>query len=254
MAATPSPRSLPALICTCATGITMNASCASPDRRPIDAGAAPLYGRCVSLMPVLQRQQFHREMRHRAGARGRIGQRAGFRLGERDEFLHALAPAATDARPARTDTTTPSRSACKSFTGSNGELLVYRRADGDRRIGEHQRVAVGRRLGGDFRRDVAAGARAIVDHHLLPQRLRELLRRHARDRVAAAAGGKRHAACGWRAPGIPVPAHRQRGTRERQPTSVSRDPSSRICSFACTCHAAQRRRLHQQGLARASRA
>ena len=55
-AATPSPRSLPALTWVAATGITKNASWVSPEIRLIEAGAAPLYGKCwILTSPVLSR-------------------------------------------------------------------------------------------------------------------------------------------------------------------------------------------------------
>ena len=54
-AATPRPRSFPALTWTCATGITRKATCVSPEITLIDAGAAPLYGRCWARIPVRSR-------------------------------------------------------------------------------------------------------------------------------------------------------------------------------------------------------
>ncbi|KAG1388018.1 hypothetical protein G6F59_016140 [Rhizopus arrhizus] len=46
---------------------------------------------------------------------------------------------------------------------------------------QHQRVAVGLRLGDLVRADVAGGARAVLDDHRLAQRARQYLRQHAAD-------------------------------------------------------------------------
>ena len=56
---------------------------------------------------------------------------------------------------------------------------------------EKQRVAVGRRARGEFRRDVAAGAGAIVDHHLLAPALAQPLAHHARENIGGAARPER---------------------------------------------------------------
>ena len=55
-----------------------------------------------------------------------------------------------------------------------------------------QRIAVGRRLRGRGGADIAAGAGAVLDHHVLAPGLAELLRHDAAERVDGAAGGKRN--------------------------------------------------------------
>ncbi|MEI7771390.1 MAG: M20/M25/M40 family metallo-hydrolase, partial [Chloroflexales bacterium] len=55
-----------------------------------------------------------------------------------------------------------------------------------------QRIAVGCALGDDVRAYVAARARTVVDQHLLPEFLRQLLRAGAHDDVDGAAGRERH--------------------------------------------------------------
>ena len=54
-----------------------------------------------------------------------------------------------------------------------------------------QRVAVGRRLGGGLRADIAAGAGAVLHHDVLAPGLGELLRDDAAERVDGAAGRER---------------------------------------------------------------
>jgi hypothetical protein len=57
---------------------------------------------------------------------------------------------------------------------------------------EQQRVAVGRGLRGLLRADVAARARTVLDHHLLPEAQAERLGHHARAVVGDAARRERH--------------------------------------------------------------
>jgi hypothetical protein len=54
------------------------------------------------------------------------------------------------------------------------------------------RVAVGRRLGDQLGGDVAVRARPVLDDHRLAERLRQLLRQHARRDVGRAAGRDRN--------------------------------------------------------------
>ncbi|MNN31100.1 hypothetical protein D3C81_1447730 [compost metagenome] len=74
-----------------------------------------------------------------------------------------------------------------------GQLLHQRRVGRMRGVGGHeQRIAVRGRLRNQLRRDGAVGAGAIVDHHVLAERIAQFLGRDARDGIGAAAGGKRH--------------------------------------------------------------
>jgi hypothetical protein len=52
--------------------------------------------------------------------------------------------------------------------------------------GHHQRVTVGRRFGGYFRRNVTAGAAAVIDDERLPEALAHLRFDRARDDVGGA--------------------------------------------------------------------
>ena len=63
---------------------------------------------------------------------------------------------------------------------------------GGARIGEHDRVAIGRGARAGAHGDDAVGAAAVVDHHRLAERRSELGRNDARKRVVAAAGGERN--------------------------------------------------------------
>ncbi len=73
-----------------------------------------------------------------------------------------------------------------------GHAREKARVDRERSRGAHQhRVAVGRRLRDDIGADVAAGARPVVDHHLLREAVAQFLRDRAGDDVGAAARRKR---------------------------------------------------------------
>ena len=61
-----------------------------------------------------------------------------------------------------------------------------------RHVAHEQRVAVGRRLGGGFEREVAVGARAIFHQECLAHRLGQPLRDDARDDVGRASGAVGH--------------------------------------------------------------
>jgi hypothetical protein len=86
------------------------------------------------------------------------------------------------------------RDRCRERDGSEVAQGVVRQLGierGARRepgvVGEHQRVAVGRRLRRRFGADDAVRTHAVVDHDLMAPQLRELLRRDAGKRVDRAA-------------------------------------------------------------------
>jgi hypothetical protein len=68
----------------------------------------------------------------------------------------------------------------------------HRRGDDVRRDARHDEgVAVGSAPGDELRADVAAGARPVLHHHVLPEPASELVGRDAGERVGAAARGER---------------------------------------------------------------
>ena len=70
---------------------------------------------------------------------------------------------------------------------------IHAGIDDHRPVGhQQQRVAVRRRLGDEIAADVAVGTRAVVDHHLLAERLGEMLPDQPRQDIAGAADRKRH--------------------------------------------------------------
>ena len=113
---------------------------------------------------------------------------AGLRFGERNQFLHRF------GRHVRIDDQQirrfgEQRDRCEVAQRFIGQFQIEagvdrHRADG----GLHQRVAVGHRAFGDFTGDVAGGAAAVVDDHLLSEGFAEFLREQAADDVAGAAG------------------------------------------------------------------
>jgi hypothetical protein len=73
-----------------------------------------------------------------------------------------------------------------------GQRLVRRGGHGAVHGVQQHRVAVGWCLGRQAGADRAAGAAAVVDHHLLAEDLRQLGRQGPRDRVRAAPGREGH--------------------------------------------------------------
>jgi hypothetical protein len=74
-----------------------------------------------------------------------------------------------------------------------GQLRIEGDVERGRRVVElDEGIAVGRGAGGHLRPDDAVGAGPAVDDDRLAQDLRELVARHARERVGGAAGGIRH--------------------------------------------------------------
>jgi hypothetical protein len=71
-----------------------------------------------------------------------------------------------------------------------GQFFVECRRIGNAHALQQQRVAVGRRLGGDVGGDHAAAARAVIDDHLLAPDPGKPLGEKPRDDVGAAAGGR----------------------------------------------------------------
>jgi len=79
------------------------------------------------------------------------------------------------------------------FQGIVRKLLVEARvhhhgAD----IADEERVAVGRRFCGDFRRENAVHALAVIDHHVLAERFAQLRRDEARGEIRRSARCRRH--------------------------------------------------------------
>ena len=66
-----------------------------------------------------------------------------------------------------------------------------------RGISKQQRIAIRRRTRHQLGADDAARARTIVDHHLLPQHLRQAAGGDARHDVGRAAYGDRHDQADW---------------------------------------------------------
>jgi hypothetical protein len=132
------------------------------------------------------------EMRRRAGAGRRIAELAGLAFGIIDEFLQRagrhLAVHHQEQRhlPERSD---------RDQIGERivGHVAVQIWIDHDvAGIGDAERVAVGRRLRDRVHRDVAAGARLVVDHHGLAAARRQEGAENARAQIGDAARRGRH--------------------------------------------------------------
>ena len=132
-------------------------------------------------------QDLGREER-RAGdtGRGEI-ELAGLLLGARDEVLQAVA-GKVRRRRSRPAARTHARDAGKVLHRIELDALVDGAGDGVPIRGEHQRVAVGRRLGD---RRGSGQARAVLDDDLLLPHVGQLVGEDARQAVGDAAGGER---------------------------------------------------------------
>jgi len=115
-------------------------------------------------------------------------------------------PGCRDRAPARRAARPASRTGAKSLIGSLGQADAEARRHRLRaRGGDPERIAVRCGLGGRVDADIAAGARAVLDHDLLAEAGAELLGDDARNDVGAAAGGE-----GGRSGGSAGPAMRRR--------------------------------------------
>ena len=80
------------------------------------------------------------------------------------------------------------RNRCEVVHRVVGQLWIHRRIDGVLMVRHEQRVAVGWRIGNDFRSDHTRGAGAVIDNDLLFQRLGEFGADETREDVRGAAG------------------------------------------------------------------
>ena len=74
---------------------------------------------------------------------------------------------------------------------------IERRADRDRGRSQQEGIAIGRRFGRERDPQVAAGARPVVRHHILPEQFGELLTERPAQDVARRTGRKRQHESDW---------------------------------------------------------
>ena len=143
-------------------------------------------------------EELHREVRIRAAAGGRIVELVGVRLREGEEL------ADTPDGNRRVDhqdqrDRTDQRDRCEVAHDVEGQLRKEEGIDHQRHRDGHDGVAVRGRAHDELRADVAGSTAAIVDEHLLAERLGHLLRQRARQVVDAASRHQRdHHAHGLR--------------------------------------------------------
>ena len=132
-------------------------------------------------------EQLDRQMLRAALPGRRIAQRAGLGLGELDQFLQRFdRKLRVDDHDVRRRTGEPDRR--EILDRIVRQLGIKPRIDAVRRnVGEQQRVAVGRRLGGQFRAEQPAGARTVVDDDLLVDLGADVLRQQPPHCVGRAA-------------------------------------------------------------------
>ena len=184
--------SLPVWMLPSAGGITLNITGMWLPSTSVVSAAAPLYGTSVTSMPVVALNSSADEMRPAAGRRGAERELARLLLGERDQLgdrLRRKVRMRHDADAHLGDVADRREVAAHVVAGIRIERDVDR---GRRRIREHQRVAVGRRLRRLPHGDHAVGAAAVLDHDLLAERIGQPLRDQPRDGVVAAARRERH--------------------------------------------------------------
>ena len=135
-------------------------------------------------------QQLAAEMRRCAVAPRRVVELAGLRLRERDELLQRF------RRHLRVRHQNHRRGRKQADRHEVLERVVGQRLEarvhGDRGVGHHQRVAVGRCLRDRVHADDAAPARPVLDHQRLAERLADQRLDDAREIIGAAARAERH--------------------------------------------------------------
>ena len=130
-------------------------------------------------------QHLEPQVRRGAEPRRTVGQLAGVGLGVVDHLLEGLG---TDGGMHREAGDEIADARDRHEAVGVVRRLAHVRQHGERRVGAHQEgVAVAGRLRGRLGADHAAGAGAVLDDELLPERLAELLRPGPADQVAAAA-------------------------------------------------------------------
>jgi len=150
-----------------------------------------LEGDVYELDARLGHEEFGGEVGGGALAAGAVGQRAGLRLGERDHVAQRLRRQAR-ARHHDRGRLDRERHRHEVLERIVRQLRVQGGGDHVRAVGEHERVPVRRRLGDLRGADRAAGAAAILDHELVGELLRQLLRDGPRGDVGQSAGRERH--------------------------------------------------------------
>src|SRR5262245_3996121 len=154
-------------------------------------GAAALVRHVRHVDAGHQLEELAGEMHRSAVPSGGERERARLRLGHGDQGGHRSGRRAV--RHGEHDRNVGElRDRHEVLLGIVGELAHQALVDGKRaRRADADRVAVGRTLRNELDADVAAGARPVLHHDLLPKALRHLPREQARDRVRAAPRRKR---------------------------------------------------------------
>jgi len=134
----------------------------------------------------LELEKLHRQVLGTAVAGRRVVQLAGLRFHQPDEVAHVLRRhRGIDIDAERAGGEERDR---REIVHRIERRRLQRRVGGERGRGEEQRVAVGRRLGGEVGTDVARGAGLVVgDDRRLPA-IGELRPEHARQDIGAGAG------------------------------------------------------------------
>ena len=137
-------------------------------------------------------ENHRREMGAGASAGRKIIELTRVRLGERDEFLDRLGGqrGMDDKCQWRGGHQRDRREIAHEVVRRFGEQAHVDRLCRDRR--HQERIAVGRRLGDEFRADIAARAEAVVDDDLLAPGFAHFLADDAPDDIECAACRKRH--------------------------------------------------------------
>ena len=125
-------------------------------------------------------------------AGGGIGHRAWLGFGHVDQLLGRLGRHFRAHRQRARSGADQCNRGKRFFRIETHLRLVDRRVIGKRHRSNQQRVAVGQRVRGDFSADDAAGAAAVIDHHLLAEQRAHVIGHDATDDVVAAARGKGH--------------------------------------------------------------
>ncbi len=205
----------------------------SPACSAISASALPLKRHVRELDAGGALQHLDGEMARRPVARRAVVEiGAGLRLG--DQIRHRR-DAALEARHQHLRGEADVGDRREILLRVVGQLGIDRGCDAVRRDRHHQeRVAIRRRLGDDVGADAAARAWPVLDHHLLAQRLGELVGHHARQDVGRLAGREGHDDLDrLGGPGLgegsatTVPQRRKRASSRRRRSSITCHPGAK---------------------------
>ena len=186
---TASARTEPALTNEIDEPVVANTTCGWPPSRSVIAADSPRYGTWIILTPAIMANSSPAKwpveplppepMLILSGFAFRVGDELGQRFGG-DRRVH-------HHQQRRTHGVHDGREVGDEVVG---QVAVQRRVDRIDRVGHEQRVAIRRRMGGEFGADIVVAAGPVLGNEGLTELIREPLRQHAGDDIGRTAGGR----------------------------------------------------------------